>query len=189
MRYYPALIDLTGKKCMVVGGGAIAWQKAKSLLGCGAKVWVVAPQISGRLAKSRKVRRIRRQFKPGDLKDVFLVVAATDDQRVNRQVFEKAKKLNRLVNVVDQPALCSFIVPSVMRQGDLKVAISTSGVSPALSRWIRLDLTKRYSRMGRVLTRMKHWRKVVHRQTSVPSLRKRKLERYLKQELKRARIR
>lgn len=193
MRYYPAFLDVQGKSCVVVGGGIVAWRKAKALLDSGAQVTVVSPQVVRplqRLSRQRRLRWVRRRVRASDLASAFLVVAATDDQPVNRAVSRWAVRRHRLVNVVDQPALCSFIVPSVMRRGALTMAISTSGVSPALSKWLRVDVTRRYGpRFARVLTQMQAWRRHVHRQTASPAARKRRLEVLLQQELRRAGVR
>ncbi len=193
MRYYPVFLDLQGQSCVIVGGGAVAWRKAKVLLACGAQVTVVSPEVVRPLqvlSRWRRLRWVPRRFKPGDLAHAFLVVAATDDQPVNRAVSRGARRLRRLVNVVDQPALCSFIVPSIMRRGAITMAISTAGASPALSKWLRQDLARRYGPpFARVLTRMRRWRTQVHRQTSSPQARKRRLETLLQSELRRAGIR
>jgi len=193
MRYYPVFLDLRGTPCVVVGGGAVAWRKAKALVGCGARVTVVSPSGVPPLAKLKRQRRIRwlrRRIQARDLREAFLVVAATDDQAVNRMVFREARRRRRLVNVVDQPALCSFIVPSVVRRGALTIAISTGGASPALSRWMRLDMTARYGPwVSRVLSRMRRWRRQVHREQADPRRRKRRLAALLRHELARAGIR
>lgn len=193
MRYYPVFLDLAGRSCLVVGGGAVAGRKAGVLLQSGARVTVVGPEVRqplARWARQGRIRWVRRRFRASDLAGTFLVVAATDDQAVNRQVFQAAQRRQQLVNVVDQPARCSFIVPSIMRRGALTMAISTSGVSPALSKWLRRDLTRRYGpRFARVLTRMQRWRRQVHRDIRNPAARKRRLETLLQQELRRAGVR
>ena len=192
MRYYPAFLDLQGKPCVVVGGGGIAWRKVKALRACGARVTVVSPEVVRPLAGMARRQEIvwrRRRFRPGDVDAACLVVAATDDQRVNRAVFARASLRRRLVNVVDQPALCSFIVPSIMSRGALTIAISTGGASPALSKWLRRDLTARYGpRFARVLERMRAWRAQVHRRHASPRQRKQALETLLHRELRRAGI-
>jgi len=192
-RYYPVFLDLAGKPCVVVGGGAVAWRKAKALVDCGAHVTVISPKtvpLLKHLAQQRRLRWVRRRFHLRDVQGAFVVVVATDDQVVNHRVFCEARRWHRLVNVVDQPALCSFIVPSVVRRGALTIAISTSGVSPALSRWMRLDMTARYGPwVSRVLSRMRRWRRQVHRGQADPRMRKRRLEALLRHELTRAGIR
>lgn len=192
MRYYPAFLDLQGKPCVVVGGGGIARRKVNALRACGARVTVVSPEVVRPLAALHRRRQIvwrRGRFRPGDADGAFLIVAATDDQAVNRAVFARASSRRRLVNVVDQPALCSFIVPSIVSRGGLTIAISTGGASPALSKWLRRDLTARYGpRFARVLERMRAWRASVHRRHASPRRRKRELETLLQRELHRAGI-
>ena len=187
MRYYPAFLDVQGAPCVVVGGGSVAWRKAKQLVACRARVTVVSPEVVRPLARLAAARRIawhRRPFRSGDVSDAFLVVAATDDEAVNRSVFRRAQRLRRLVNVVDRPALCSFVLPSIVRRGPLTIAISTGGISPALSKWLRLDLGARYgAEFQQVLARMRRWRREVHDQTKSPRRRKRQLERLLRGEL------
>lgn len=142
-KFYPMMVDLTGKRCLVVGGGAVAERKVVSLVECGAKVGVVSPKATARLtalASSGRIRLRRRPVRAADLTGAFLVVVATDDPRVNREVAERVRKAGGLVNVADDPAACSFLVPSVIRRGDLTVAISTGGGSPALARKLRQRL-------------------------------------------------
>ncbi len=176
MPYYPIFLELTGRRCLVIGGGFIATQKAKALVACGGKVTVVSPTLGAglrRLLKERKIRWRRHRFIRSDLKGVELVVAATDDQPVNKQAARWAKRKSLLINVVDQPKLCSFIVPSEVRRGKLCLAISTSGISPALSKWIRKDLEKRYgSEFGRLLARSSRIRGAL--KEAVPSYNRRK---------------
>ena len=155
MAYYPIFLELKDRPCLVIGGGAVAAQKAKQLAACGARVRVVSPECGSglkRLVRQRKVSWRPGDFKPEDLKGAQIVVAATDQQPVNEQVSRLAKRKGIWINVVDQPGLCSFIVPSVVRRGKLELAISTGGASPALSKWIRKDLERRYgSELGRLL--------------------------------------
>ena len=142
-KFYPMMVDLTGKRCLVVGGGVVAERKVGLLVKCGAKVEVVSPKATPRLtvlASSGRIRLRRRPVRAADLPGAFLVVVATDDPRVNREVAERARKASGLVNVAGDPAACSFLVPSVVRRGDLTVAISTGGGSPALARKLRQRL-------------------------------------------------
>ncbi len=155
MAYYPIFLELDRRPCLVIGGGAVAARKAKQLAACGARVRVVSPECGAglkQLAARRKVSWTPRLFKPSDLKGAELVIAATDCRPVNEQASRLARRKRIWINVVDQPRLCSFNVPSVVRRGKLEMAISTGGASPALSRWIRKDLEKRYgSELGRLL--------------------------------------
>ncbi len=145
--YYPLFIDLNGKTVLVVGGGRVAERKVSDLLDVGARVILVSPEITERLAgwvKTGQIRYLRQSFSPEHMQDVWLVVAATDDPDVQRKVFEQATDRHIFCNVVDQPEFCSFIVPASVRRGDLCISISTGGNSPALARKIRLDLEKSY---------------------------------------------
>lgn len=142
-KLYPMMADLTGKRCLVVGGGAVAERKVALLVKCGARVDVVSPKVTARLralGSSRRIRLRRRPVQAADLAGAFLVVVATDDPRVNREVAERVHSTGGLVNVADDPAACSFLVPSVIRRGDLTVAISTGGSSPALAKKLRQRL-------------------------------------------------
>ncbi|MBI5639620.1 MAG: bifunctional precorrin-2 dehydrogenase/sirohydrochlorin ferrochelatase [Nitrospirae bacterium] len=143
-QYYPVFLNLERKKAVVVGGGKIAERKTLSLMESGAEITVISPSLTPRLktAKEKKlIRHISRAYRNNDLKNASLVVAATDSPEVNRQV---AKDAPGLVNVVDVPSQCNFIAPSVVKRGDLIIAISSSGVSPALSKTLRKELEKLY---------------------------------------------
>ncbi|MBT9536664.1 MAG: bifunctional precorrin-2 dehydrogenase/sirohydrochlorin ferrochelatase [Nitrospirae bacterium] len=144
--YYPVLLNLKGKKVIVVGGGKVAERKALSLLRSGAKVTVISPECTERFKKENlrgHIKYIPRRYKKGDLKNAFLVIAATDSNETNRKISEDAPYL---VNIVDMPLLCNFIVPSVVRRGPLTIAVSTSGISPSLARTIRKELEGLYGR-------------------------------------------
>ena len=140
--YYPINFVVDGKKCVVVGGGAVAERKVRSLLKFGARVVVVAPSWTKQLAGIPAVRLVRRGYRTRDLAGAVLVIAATDDLALNRQIARDAQRENILVNVVDAPELCSFIVPSMIKRGPLVVAISTSGQAPAMAKALRLELQK-----------------------------------------------
>ena len=145
--YFPAFLNIRRKKCLIVGGGGVALRKVNTLVSCGADVTVIGSRVHQdlmQLAKKKVVRVMRRDYEPGDLKEAFIVVAATDDRKVNRKVAEDAKKARALVNVVDDPDPSDFIVPSVLRRGDLILAVSTAGRSPALSRKLRTRLERTF---------------------------------------------
>lgn len=145
MKYYPILLDLNGKLCVVVGGGRVAERKVRSLLQVGALVKVISPQLTHSLSclkEKGKIIHCQRSFRSGDLHKAFLAIAATDDRRANERVFGQALNRKIPVNVVDDPAHSSFIVPSLVQKGDLLIAISTSGQSPALARALRQKLQK-----------------------------------------------
>ena len=141
--YYPVFLDLKGRKCVVVGGGSVAERKVTTLLEYQASVTVISPELSPRLqqlAERHEIQIIQRRYRGSDLKDAFLVIAATDNETVNSAVAEQGTKQRALVNVVDVPKDSSFIVPSVLRRGDITIAIGTAGKSPALARKLRTNL-------------------------------------------------
>ena len=141
MEYYPIFMDIKGKPCVVIGGGRVAERKVLSLLNAGAKVCVVSPRLTDgikKLVRERRVKVIKRAYKQGDIDSAFLAYSATDKREINREIFKEAKGKGILLNVVDVPDMCNFIVPSVVERGDLLIAISTSGKSPALAKRIRI---------------------------------------------------
>ncbi len=149
MSYYPLFLDLNDRPCVVIGGGRIAADKTHALLEARARVTVVAQDLIGSLADLAAVGRIKhaaRLYQTGDLAGSVLAISATDDSAVNRLVWEEGRRSGVLVNVVDDVPLCDFIAPSVIRQGDLTVAISTSGKAPALAVRIRESLEEKFGR-------------------------------------------
>ena len=143
MGYYPIFAEMTGRRCVVVGGGAVAERKVEGLLEVGAHVTVVSPSLSSKLASlvsQGKVRHIARPYQAGDLKGCALAFVATDDAGVNEAVAREGQERGVWVNAADDPAYCDFILPSVLRRGELVVAVATGGLSPALSRVIREEL-------------------------------------------------
>jgi precorrin-2 dehydrogenase/sirohydrochlorin ferrochelatase len=147
MNYYPAFLNLEGKKAVVVGGGRIAERKVLTLVRAGADVTVVSPTLTVRLHKEKESGRIRhrpRRYRRGDLKDSFLAIAATDSPEVNTKVAEDA---SGLLNVVDVPRECNFIAPSVVARGPLVFAISTGGTSPAFAKAVRKEIERSYGRV------------------------------------------
>lgn len=143
--YYPIFLDIEGKKCVVVGGGQVALRKVRALLDHGARVEVISPDLCpglGRMFKQGKVHAVRRDYAEGDLAGAVIVVAATNDNDLNAKVAEEARARGVLINAVDDPQHCDFIVPSHLRHGDVTIAISTGGRSPALARKIRTELEK-----------------------------------------------
>jgi precorrin-2 dehydrogenase/sirohydrochlorin ferrochelatase len=137
---YPIFLNIEGKPCLVVGGGEVAGRKAALLLDSGARVTVVSPETSGEiraLLDEGKIKHIKENFKGEHLEGFCLVVGSTDDPRVNNLVSEGARKRGIWVNIVDSPAESDFFVPSLVRRGDLTVAISTGGSSPATAKKVR----------------------------------------------------
>ncbi len=132
---------------MVVGGGRVAERKVRALISSGAFITLISPQVTDGLSDmihQGDIRHIKRFFKKGDLKGAWLVIAATDDEQVQRAVFQEAERERCFCNVVDQPDKCSFIVPSLVRRGDLSIAISTGGQSPALARELRIRFQEQF---------------------------------------------
>ena len=139
----PVMLRVAGKKCVVIGGGEVASQKVKQLIECKASVVVVSPNLCAdlsELASQGRIEWLPMKYEPSVLDGAFLVFACTDDNEVNRRVFQDCEARKIWCNVVDVPELCSFYMPSVLRRGDLTVAVSTSGNSPAFARRVRLFL-------------------------------------------------
>ncbi|MCK8824444.1 precorrin-2 dehydrogenase/sirohydrochlorin ferrochelatase family protein [Fuchsiella alkaliacetigena] len=144
---YLIALDLTEEQVIVVGGGTVAVRKVKSLIESEATVKVISPQLNSQLAElvaEGLIAYEKREYKSKDVEAGFLIIAATDQAKVNKQVAQDARAAGKLVNVVDQPQLSNFNVPAVVRQGDLTISISTAGKSPALSGKLRRELQARY---------------------------------------------
>lgn len=143
MRYYPVLLDVDGKAVVVIGGGEIALRKVEGLLDAGAVVTVVSPELHSDLARlvdERRVSWIQREYRPGDLDGYKLAFVGTDDRSINATVAREGKERGVWVNAVDDADNCDFIMPGIIRRGDLIVAVSTSGGSPAMARKLREEL-------------------------------------------------
>jgi len=143
MAYYPLFLDVKNRPCVVIGGGGVALRKVNMLLDHEARVQVISPEFCAELEsmiESGRASGVRRGYQSGDLEGAFVVIAATDDQQANERIAREAQDRGILINVVDVPALSNFIVPSYLRRGDLTIAVSTSGSSPALARKIRKKL-------------------------------------------------
>ncbi|MDI6686792.1 MAG: bifunctional precorrin-2 dehydrogenase/sirohydrochlorin ferrochelatase [Desulfobacterales bacterium] len=147
MRYYPVNLDILNRKCLVVGGGSVGTRKVLTLLSCGAKVTLVSPDISEKLlelAGNGLVAWKKRSYLSSDLNTMFLVIGASDDEELNRQISADAEKLNMPCNIADRPEACNFILPSIVNRGDLMISISTSGKSPAFAKKLRKELEKQF---------------------------------------------
>jgi precorrin-2 dehydrogenase/sirohydrochlorin ferrochelatase len=141
--FFPVFLNLKNKLCIVIGGGKVAERKVENLLTSQAKVKVISPEVTlklKKLAEEGKIEWERRVYKKGDLDSAWLVIAATDNPEIQKEIFKEAEEKRIFCNVVDVPELCSFIVPSTIRRGLLTIAISTSGVSPAVARRLRETL-------------------------------------------------
>jgi precorrin-2 dehydrogenase / sirohydrochlorin ferrochelatase len=164
--FYMAALKLKGRRCVVVGGGEVGLEKVEGLLLCGGDVVLVAPEAVDELAAYAKEGSIsweRREFSEPDLDGAFLAIAATGDTEVNIAVSEAAERRAMLVNVVDVPPLCNFILPAIERSGPLAIAISTAGASPALAKRMRDEIAERfgepYARLAVILNDHRGWAK------------------------------
>ena len=165
--FYIACLKLTGRRCLVVGGGEVGLEKVEGLLACSGDVTLIAPTAVPeleRLAAEGSVRWERREYAGReDLEGVFMVIAATDDTDVNIRVFDDAEQRAMLVNVVDVPPLCNFILPAIVRTGPLAIAISTAGASPALAKRMKAEIAGLYgedhARLAVILNEARGWAK------------------------------
>jgi len=143
--YYPIFLNISGKRCVVVGGGQVSLRKVKALLEHRASVEVISPDACpelNKLAEDGEISVLPRSYRAGDLEDAFIVIAATSDRDTNLEVAQEAQRKAVLVNVVDDQGNSDFIAPSYIRRGDITIAVSTAGRSPALARKIRTRLEK-----------------------------------------------
>ena len=147
MPYYPIYLDIENRHCLVVGGGAVGTRKVRTLLEYGARVTVVSPKLTAtlqELADQGDIEWRGRAYETEDLKGIFLVFGATDDDELNQKIHADAEASNLLCNIADRPSVCNFILPSIVRRGDLSIAISTSGKSPAFAKRVRKELEKEF---------------------------------------------
>jgi precorrin-2 dehydrogenase / sirohydrochlorin ferrochelatase len=165
--FYIACLKLTGRRCLVVGGGDIGLEKVEGLLACDGDVTLLAPDAHPELeslAAEGSITWERRAYAgPKDLEGIFMVIAATDNSEVNIEVFDHAEKRAMLVNVVDVPPLCNFILPAIVRTGPLAIAISTAGASPALAKRMKREVSdlfgEEYARLAVILNDARGWAK------------------------------
>jgi precorrin-2 dehydrogenase/sirohydrochlorin ferrochelatase len=164
--FYIACLKLEGRKCLVIGGGDIGLEKVEGLLACNGDVTLVAPDAIEplrELAAEGSIRWEQRAYEPADLEGSFMAIAATNDTDVNIRVYEEAEQRAMLVNVVDVPPLCNFILPAIIRTGPLAIAISTAGASPALAKRIRNQIAEEYgepyARLAIMLNEVRGWAK------------------------------
>src|ERR1700710_2707072 len=165
--FYIACLKLTGRRCLVVGGGEIGLEKVEGLIACDADVVLVSPDAVGELATLAGEGSIgweRREYGgPQDLEGVFMVIACTDDTDINIAVFDDAERRAMLVNIVDVPPLCNFILPAIVRTGPLAIAISTAGASPALAKRMKREVSElfgeEYARLAIMLNDARGWAK------------------------------
>ena len=164
--FYIACLKLTGRRCVVVGGGDIGLEKVEGLLACGGDVVLVAPDANDalrELAAEGSIAWEHREYEPDDLEGTFMAIAATNDSEVNIRVYNDAEARAMLVNVVDVPPLCNFILPAIVRTGPLAIAISTAGASPALAKRMKREISdlfgEPYARLAVMLNDARGWAK------------------------------
>jgi precorrin-2 dehydrogenase / sirohydrochlorin ferrochelatase len=165
--FYIACLRLSGRRCLVVGGGEIGLEKVEGLLACDAAVTLIAPRAHPTLEQYAREGSIHWEERPyegaADLEGAFLAIAATDDTDVNIAVYEDAERRAMLVNVVDVPPLCNFILPAIVRMGPLAIAISTAGASPALAKRMKREIEGQfgepYARLAVLLNEARGWAK------------------------------
>jgi precorrin-2 dehydrogenase/sirohydrochlorin ferrochelatase len=175
---YPVFLDLAGRPALVVGGGAVALRKARALAEAGARVRVVAPSLRPEFAADGRFECVAAPYDRRHLEGARVVVAATDDEATNARVAADGRAAGALVNVVDRPALCDFIVPAQVRRGDLRVAISTGGASPMLARRLRERLEREFGpEYGTYLAVMREMRAEVLARDLAPETMRRVFER------------
>jgi precorrin-2 dehydrogenase/sirohydrochlorin ferrochelatase len=164
--FYIACLKLGGRRCVVVGGGEIGLEKVEGLLASNGRVVLIAPEAVPelqRLAAEGSIEWERREYRPEDLEATFIVIAATNHTDVNIGIFDDAERRAMLVNVVDVPPLCNFILPAIVRTGPLAIAISTAGASPALAKRIKREIADAYgpehARLAELLNDARGWAK------------------------------
>ena len=147
MRYYPVNLDIKGRQCLVVGGGRVGSRKVDTLVQCGAEVTVVSAEVSPtvkQLADEKAILLKQRAYQASDVEGMFLVIGATDNETLNRQINADAERLNLLCNIADRPEICNFILPAIVRRGSFVMAISTAGKSPAFAKHVRKRLETQF---------------------------------------------
>jgi precorrin-2 dehydrogenase/sirohydrochlorin ferrochelatase len=165
--FYIACLKLTGRRCVVIGGGEIGLEKVEGLLACDGEVTVIAPEAEPALAEYAREGSIaweqRPYAGPEDLEGAFMAIAATNDTDVNIAVYNNAERRTMLVNVVDVPPLCNFILPAIVRMSPLAIAISTAGASPALAKRMKREIEAQfgepYARLAVLLNEVRGWAK------------------------------
>ena len=187
MKYYPVHLDINNRNCLVVGGGGVGTRKVKTLLDCGARVTLVSPKVSPQLrdlAASGDIILKERSYQSDDLSNMFLVIGATDDEKLNKQISSDADRLNTLCNIADRPEVCNFILPSIVHRDDLVITISTSGKSPALAKKLRKALENQFGEeYGQLLRLMGAIRKKLLQQAHEPEAHKPLFEQLINSDL------
>lgn len=157
MKYYPINLDIKNRRCVVIGGGEVAERKVRRLLESNAKVIVVGKKLTAGLLEIKKdglIEHIEDDYKNIHVNGAFLVIGATDNNETNTEIFKEGRKRGVLVNIVDAPEKCDFILPAIFQQGDLTIAISTGGKSPALAKKLRQEMEFHYGPEYRILLKI-----------------------------------
>ena len=187
MKYYPVHLDINNRNCLVVGGGSVGTRKVRTLLDCGAQVMVISLTVSQQLrelAASGDIILAERSYQSEDLNAVFLVIGATDDEKLNQQISSDADRFNTLCNIADRPEVCNFILPSIVQRDDLVITISTSGKSPALAKKLRQALENQFGEeYGTLLQLMGAIRQKLLQQTHEPEVHKPLFEQLINSDL------
>jgi precorrin-2 dehydrogenase/sirohydrochlorin ferrochelatase len=187
MKYYPVHLDINNRNCIVVGGGGVGTRKVKTLLDCGARVTVVSLEVSPHLqdlAASGDIILAQRSYKSDDLSGMFLVIGATDDEKLNKQISSDADRRNMLCNIADRPEVCNFILPAIVHRDDLVITISTSGQSPAMAKKLRKTLENQFGKeYGMLLRLMGAIRQKLLQQTHEPEAHKPLFEQLINSDL------
>jgi precorrin-2 dehydrogenase / sirohydrochlorin ferrochelatase len=147
MKYYPLNLDINNRDCLVIGGGQVGTRKVNGLLKCGAMVSVICPDASEKiiaLATQKKITWHKRRYQSSDMQNRFLVIGATNNELLNREIHADAQTQKVLCNIADRPEICNFILPAVVQRGNLVIAVSTNGKSPALAKKLRKELQQTY---------------------------------------------
>ncbi len=157
MNLYPVNLNITNRKCVLIGGGRVALRKLRTLLECDPALVIISPEVSAEIATliaERNISYENRCYRIGDLKGAFLCIAATNDRRIQSAISEEAAEEKVLLNSVTDPEICDFQVPATIRRGDLLVTVSTCGGSPALSKKLRKQLEKEFGPEYSVLVKL-----------------------------------
>ena len=142
MGYFPFYIDIKDKKCVVIGGGKTAFRKIKKLIDFEPHITVISPEILPEFSEIPDIEIIHREYRKGDMDNAFMVITATDNKKLNEEIFNICQQKNILVNTVDDIEKCGFIFPSLVHEGDITVGISTSGKSPVYAKFLRLNICR-----------------------------------------------
>jgi len=181
--WYPIFIKLKNEKILVVGGGTVATRKVKTLINYSPQITIVSPSVSSKLKaliSKYNLKYYKRNYRKSDLKNKKIVFVATSNGTLNEQIFQDAQQSGILVNIADSLEHCSFIVPSIMARGDLQIAISTSGISPLLTKTIRNKLEELFgSEYNTLLKLIRKYRSIIKKKFNDVKVRKIKLEKLL----------